>query len=124
MISRMFFGLISAGVLVAAITGATSSATAQELMCSQLLAECGDGPGRWEKEGVETRYIGSGVISTQCTGIVSGVLASYRFCHGDLTWAGAAAVLIHSVHSDPKLMKMTGWDCARLAFAQTFPCQQ
>jgi hypothetical protein len=102
----------------------TGPVHAQEITCGQLLVQCGDGPSRQLNENGTISFVGGGTISTQCVGVVSGVLATYRYCHGTLTWAGAAAVLIHMAHSDPKLMNMKGWDCAEAAYAEAFPCQQ
>jgi hypothetical protein len=102
----------------------SSSAAGQEMTCKQLLAQCGDGPFRQTNDSGLTSSVGGGMISNQCIGIISGVLAAYQFCHGSLSWAGAAAVLIHKVHADPKLMAMSGWECTESAYAAAFPCEQ
>jgi hypothetical protein len=105
-------------------------ALAQEMPCRELLLQCGDGPALVRNTTNSTNSmnsissVGGGSISTQCTGIISGVLASYKNCHGALTWAGAAAVLIHFVHEKPELLKMTGWECARAAYKNAFACQK
>jgi hypothetical protein len=96
----------------------------QEMSCKDLLRHCGDGPYENKNENGILVGVGGGVISNQCAGILSGVLASYKTCHGQLSFSGAAAILLHFVHENPELSKQTGWECARAAFAKAFACQQ
>ena len=97
--------------------------SAQEISCARLLAECGDGPPRTEVENGVTTFLGGGTITVRCVGIISGVLATYQNCSGQMSRAGAAAVLIHFAHTDPKLQSMTGWECAKAAFTNVYACK-
>jgi len=96
--------------------------TAEEISCSELLVQCGDGPSIVRNEHGQISAVGGGAISMRCVGIISGVLSSYKFCHGNLTWAGAGAVLAHFVHANPELLKRKAWNCAEAAYAEAFPC--
>lgn len=97
---------------------------AEEMTCRELLLQCGDGPPQIRNDNKVISTVGGGSISTQCVGIISGVLATYENCHGQLSWAGAAAILIHFVHANHDLMKKTGWECAQAAFQSVFACQK
>ena len=96
---------------------------AQEMNCQQLMVQCGDGPGQMLNQNGTLSFVGGGQISTQCVGVISGVLATYKSCHGELTWAGAAAILIHFVHENPSLLRESGWDCATAVYKNVFACQ-
>jgi hypothetical protein len=115
--------LSTIGLNFVALAVLSGPARAQEMSCPQLLVQCGDGPSQMLTENHTMSFVGGGQISTQCVGIMSGVLASYQNCHGELNWVGAAAILIHFVHANPKLMKQTGWDCAQAAFTNVFACK-
>jgi hypothetical protein len=97
---------------------------AQEISCKELLRQCGDGPYESRNQNGLISSVGGGMASNTCIGIINGVLASYQTCHGQLTYNGAAAIILHFVHENPELAKQTGWECARSAFAKVFACQQ
>jgi hypothetical protein len=113
-----------AGKILVALLILSGSVSSQEMTCKELLLQCGDGPGITRQENNTVSRVGGGPISTQCVGILSGVLATYENCHGQLTWAGAAQVLIHFVHAKPELMKTTGWECAQAVFQNVFGCRK
>ena len=98
--------------------------SAQEMSCKELLRQCGDGPYESRTQNGLISSVGGGMPSNQCVGIINGVLASYQSCHGQLSYGGAAAVILHFVHENPELAKQSGWECTRAAFAKVFACQQ
>jgi len=112
---------LAIAITAVALSGGAPSLSAQEISCGLLLKECGYGPLERTKNGGST-FVGGGTISSQCVGILSGVLSSKKYCHSGLTWIGAAATLIHYVHNDKKLIAKTGWECAEEAYSQAYPC--
>jgi hypothetical protein len=109
---------------VAILFALAKPCSAQEMSCKELLRQCGDGPYESRTQNGLISSVGGGMASNQCVGIINGVLASYQTCHGELTYAGAAAIILHFVHENQELSKQTGWECARAAFAKVFACQQ
>jgi hypothetical protein len=108
---------------LAMLCALAETCSAQEMSCKELLRQCGDGPHEFRNEHGLLSSVGGGTASNQCVAIINGVLASYQTCHGELTYAGAAVVILHFVHENPDLSKQTGWQCARAAFAKVFACQ-
>lgn len=111
-------------MVLIALAALAAPCSAQEMTCKELLRQCGDGPYESRTTNGLISSVGGGMPSNQCVSVINGVLASYQTCHGQLSYGGAAAIILHFVHENPELAKQSGWDCARAAFAKVFACQQ
>lgn len=98
--------------------------SAQEISCKELMRQCGDGPYEMRNQNGLLSSVGGGTVSNECVATISGVLATYQSCHGQLAYAGGAAIILHFVHENPDFLKQTGWECARSSFSKVFACQQ